>query len=60
MSHLTIARTKYIKDKKKFLEELNKIKISQISFNVKKFILKESIPLEGKHIYEDLEKYNLN
>jgi RNA 2',3'-cyclic 3'-phosphodiesterase len=60
MSHLTIARTKEIKDKKIFLEELEKIKISPLGFSVKEFVLKESIPLEGKHIYKDLERYNLD
>ncbi len=59
MSHLTIARTKYIKDKEKFLDELNKIKISPLKFQVKKFVLKESIPLKQKHVYETLESYNL-
>jgi len=60
MGHLTIARTKYIQDKKKFLEELEKIKISSLGFNVKEFVLKESIPLKNKHVYKDLEKYKLN
>lgn len=60
MGHLTIARTKYVEDKKKFLEELGKIKISPLKFDVKEFILKESIPLEGKHVYANLEKYELN
>jgi len=59
MGHLTIARTKYVEDKKKFLEELGKIKISPLKFHVKEFILKESIPKEQKHVYKNLEKYKL-
>lgn len=59
MSHLTIARTKYVRDKKKFLEELEKIKISPLEFYVNEFILKESIPLKQKHVYRDIEIYKL-
>ncbi len=59
MSHLTIARTKYIENKKRFLEGLNKIKISPLEFHVKEFFLKESIPLKQRHVYETIESYNL-
>jgi 2'-5' RNA ligase len=59
MSHLTIARVKSIKDKKEFLEELKKIKISGISFTVKKFKLKKSVLTEKGPVYEDLAEYSL-
>jgi len=59
MSHLTIARTKQIKDKQVFLNELNKIKISPLSFKINEFNLKESIPMKDKHVYRNLENYKL-
>ena len=43
MSHITIARVKSVKDKKRFLEELKKIKIEEINFNTDKFYLMESV-----------------
>ncbi|MCK9595573.1 RNA 2',3'-cyclic phosphodiesterase [Candidatus Pacearchaeota archaeon] len=60
MGHLTIARIKKIKDKKKFLEEINKIKLSSMNFFVKSFELKKSVLTEQKPVYETLESYNLN
>ena len=59
MSHLTLARVKNVKNRKEFMEELNKIKISPLEFHVGEFILKESIPQKQKHIYKDLKRYKL-
>ncbi len=59
MSHLTIARTKYVRDKKKFLQELNGMRISPLEFQVKDFVLKQSIPIKQRHVYEDIERYDL-
>ncbi len=59
MSHLTIARTKYIKDKNRFFQGLKGIKISSLEFQVRNFVLKQSIPIEQRHVYEDIEAYNL-
>ena len=60
MSHLTIARIKYIPDKKVFLNELKKIEIEKIEFLVDKFCLMKS-KLTGKGPrYSVLEEYNLN
>jgi len=60
MSHLTIARVKQIRDKKKFLEELKKIKISKIKFKVENFYLMESkLTHEGPR-YRIIEEYKLN
>ncbi len=59
MGHLTVARVKYIKDKKKFMDELNKIKISSIKFMVNSFELKKSILTEKGPVYETIESYNL-
>ena len=51
----TIARIKKINDKKKFLQELKKIKIPEINFVVKKFNLKKSVLTPDGPVYEDLE-----
>jgi len=59
MSHLTIARVKSIKDRKKFLEEIGKIKILEMKFIVKNFYLKKSTLTEEKPIYENIEEYRL-
>ncbi len=60
MGHLTIARVKKIKDKKKFISELNKIKIPSMKFTINNFELKKSVLTEKGSIYETLETYNLN
>ena len=60
MSHLTIARVKNIKDKKKFLEELKKMKIDKMKFSVSSFNLKNSILTKEKPVYEIIEEYSLN
>jgi 2'-5' RNA ligase len=57
MSHLTIARVKNIKDKKEFLEDLKKIEIPEMSFEVDNFKLKESVLLKEGPRYETLEGY---
>jgi 2'-5' RNA ligase len=60
MGHLTIARTRKISDKKKFTEDLKKIKISKMFFVVEKFYLMESnLKKEGPE-YNIIEEYFLN
>ena len=59
MSHLTIARVKNIKDKKKFLEELKKVKIPKIKFNVNSFYLMKSELTSDGPRYEVIEEYFL-
>lgn len=59
MGHLTIARIKNIKDKKLFIKELTKIKISPIKFQVKSFELKKSNLTKQGPIYETIQKYSL-
>jgi len=59
MSHLTIARVKKVKDKEKFLEELNKIKFDKMKFQVNNFTFKQSTLTTKGSIYKNLEKYNL-
>lgn len=60
MSHLTIARVKSVSDRKKFLQEISKIKIGNLNFVVDKFKLKKSILNSKGPVYETLEEYNSN
>jgi 2'-5' RNA ligase len=60
MGHLTIARVKNIKDKRKFLEDLNRMKIPMMKFKVREFELKKSTLTEQGPIYEDIETYLCN
>lgn len=59
MGHLTIARVKELKDKKKFRSEIKKIKIPEMKFIVENFNLKKSKLGKPGPIYEDIEVYNL-
>lgn len=59
MSHLTIARIKKIKDKRKFLDDLKKINVPHIRFRVDEFYLMKSVLDKTGPKYEILEKYNL-
>ncbi len=59
MSHLTIARVKKIKDKKRFLSELKKIKIKPIKFRISSFYLMESKLSEQGPKYSVIGKYIL-
>lgn len=59
MSHLTIARTKSIKDKRKFLEELKKIEIPTIKFKVENFYLMKSELTSKDTTYKIIEEYKL-
>lgn len=60
MSHLTIARVKGVKEKRGFLEELEKLKIPTIKFNVNNFRLKKSVLTAEGPVYETLEEYKLS
>lgn len=60
MSHLTIARVKNVRNKKRFLEELQEIKFpTRLSFKVDKFQLKKSTLTPKGPVYENLEEYSL-
>ncbi len=59
MGHLTIARLKSIRDRKKFLEDLGKITVPKIKFLVNKFSLKKSTLTSEGPIYETLQDYSL-
>jgi 2'-5' RNA ligase len=59
MSHLTIARVKDVKDKRKFLEELKYIKIKDMEFEVNSFKFKKSTLTEKGPIYENISEIKL-
>ena len=59
MGHLTIARIKELKDRKKFLTELKKIKIPEMRFYIENFNLKKSNLSKKGPVYEDIGVYDL-
>ncbi|OYT37766.1 RNA 2',3'-cyclic phosphodiesterase [Candidatus Pacearchaeota archaeon ex4484_31] len=56
--HITIARIKYVKDRKSLLEELRKTKPKDVEFEVKSFELKKSTLTEKGPIYETLSVFS--
>jgi len=59
MSHITIARVKYVKTRKELIEYVKNLKTKEIKFKVGKFFLKKSeLKAEGP-VYEDIEGYDL-
>lgn len=58
MSHLTIARIKYIKDKERFLEKLKEIEIPKRDFKVDNFRLKKSTLTKKGPVYETIGEYS--
>ncbi|MGE0009211.1 MAG: RNA 2',3'-cyclic phosphodiesterase [Candidatus Babeliales bacterium] len=59
LSHITIARVKFIKDQIKFLERLERIDIPSCTFKINSFVLKESkLTAEGAQ-HRVLKKYIL-
>ena len=59
MSHLTIARVKFLQNKKQFLRKLKTIKIPKTSFKVNEFRLKKSDLASTGPFYRTLEIYKL-
>lgn len=57
MGHLTIARIKYVKDKKGFLEHTGDINVKPIEFDCSEFKLKKSDLKQLGPVYSDLEVY---
>ncbi len=57
MSHLTIARIKYVKDKKEFEKFIKNIHPKKLSFKISKFYLKKSELKPLGPIYTTIEKY---
>ncbi len=58
-SHITLARVKYPEDKKKFLEELSKIKVENKKIEIRDFRMMKSTLTSKGPVYEDLERFSL-
>jgi len=57
--HLTLARVKFVKDKKDFMEKLNRLTIKEIEFPVSSFkLIKSTLTPEGP-VYEDVAEFSL-
>lgn len=59
MSHMTIARVKYVKDKKGFREYAENIKLRDVRFEVDRFKLKVSELKDFGPVYDTLREYRL-
>ncbi len=60
MSHMTIARVKYVKDKNGFVSYVDGIKLREVRFKIREFKLKES-ELKGiGPVYSDVEVYGMS
>jgi len=57
MSHLTIARIKYVKDKKGFLKHIDSVHVKPIEFDVSAFKLKKSELKPIGPVYTNIENY---
>lgn len=53
-AHVTLARIKWLKDKREFLEKIKKIKPEPISFKIDEIKLKKSTLTRDGPIYEDI------
>ncbi len=58
MSHVTIARLKYVKDKKGFNEYVKNLGVKEISWEVDSFVLKSSELRPNGPVYRDVERYS--
>ena len=59
MSHLTIARIKYVKTPDEFKNYVEKLSVKKLSFQVKEFKLKSSELTRQGPVYTTLETYKL-
>lgn len=58
--HLTLARVKSVKDKKVFMEKLNKLTIKELEFPVNSFkLIKSDLTPKGP-VYKDVAEFSLN
>jgi 2'-5' RNA ligase len=55
--HITLARTKFIKDKNVFIEQIRKIKTAEKTVKIKDFELVKSTLMPGGPVYEVLGKF---
>lgn len=59
MGHITIARVKFVENKKEFLESFKKIKIPKMEFEVNNFNLKKSVLTKSRAEYEIVEEFEI-
>lgn len=57
--HLTLARVKFVADKKQFMRQLQQIEVKKIKFDVTDFKLKRSMLSNKGAVYEDLAVYTV-
>lgn len=57
-AHITLARVKYLEDKKAFIQQLKNIKIENIKIDVKEFKLIKSTLTPKGPVYENLMVFN--
>lgn len=57
--HITLARVKFVENKKKFEEMLNKIKVKPLEFIATEFVLYKSTLTREGPIYEEIKKFPL-
>ncbi len=55
--HVTLARAKYVGDKKKFMEKLDNVKVAPMILHVKSFKLYQSVLTSGGPIYSVVEEF---
>ena len=58
LGHITLGRVKFVKDKQKFKEKLDSIRIQENSFKVDKFKLYKSELTKHGPVYEVLEEFS--
>lgn len=59
MSHMTIARVRYVEDKKGFLKHVKNIKVKEIKFKADNFFLKKSELKRSGPVYSAIEGYTI-
>lgn len=60
MSHLTVARVRFVKDKKGFMEHVAGVGVKKIKFRVDRFFLKQSELKSPGPVYSNLGEFEIN
>lgn len=55
--HITVARVKFLEDRKEFLDRIGRIQVAPIEFKVDSFYLIRSTLTEKGPVYEDLAEF---
>jgi len=56
-AHITLARVKFLDDRDKFFEAINKIELENLKFSVDRFLLMSSTMTPSGPIYEIVEEF---